>query len=445
MSDRRLRRRSARLLVFKVVKKRAFLAGRAAFKHWDGAVQRVIQQRRKVQMVRRLTACNFLLDSFREWFARRSSKLQIQRRRASGWFGRAVFGSSGPRAGPRGRRTRYRAPAPPQVQRCPAAMGKAGGLVCEWSQSETAATEAMRLGRGNRPGGRGPAQRALLRGVPGRPGAGPVGFTAPIQGEDGISPLRAELGGVFCQSSRQRGRGESGEPVFGFPPPVPPPLRPRQAAFRGLQRPEFRDSVSVAVVSPGREGPDGPDPPRSGARAPPETRTWRPRPAVRATRHLGTVRGSRRPVSQTGISVSVCGAREIFLPRVTPGRRVKNRGRVRPAPGGGPEFTASGVPRETFQPGDPAFPPISAPRAPPSPRLFSLQSWRNHSTDKTGSPPASPRPPRARNGRPHPAPRRGRHQARQAGPRQGPQAGRRRCAAPAPAPARPAPARPGPR
>ena len=130
----------------------------------------------------------------------------------------------------------------------------------------------------------------------------PVGFTAPIQGKDGISPLRAELGGVFCQSSRQRGRGESGEPVFGFPPPVPPPLRPRQAASRGLQRPECRDSVSVAV-SPGREGPDGPNPPRSGARAPPRTRTWRPRPAVRATRHLGTVRGSRRPVSQTGIFV----------------------------------------------------------------------------------------------------------------------------------------------
>ena len=68
------RRRSARLLVFKVVKKRAFLAERAAFKHWDGAVQRVIQQRRKVQMVRRLTARNFLLDSFREWFARALEK-----------------------------------------------------------------------------------------------------------------------------------------------------------------------------------------------------------------------------------------------------------------------------------------------------------------------------------------------------------------------------------
>ena len=40
------------------------------------------------------------------------------------------------------------------------------------------------------------------------------------------------------------------------------------------------------------------------------------------------------------------------------------------------EFTASGVNREAFQPGDLAFPQISAPRARPSPPVFTL---RKHS------------------------------------------------------------------
>ena len=39
--------------------------------------------------------------------------------------------------------------------------------------------------------------------------------------------------------------------------------------------------------------------------------------------------------------------------------------------------TASGVPREAFHPGDVAFPQISAPRARPSPPLFTL---RKHSS-----------------------------------------------------------------
>ena len=41
--------------------------------------------------------------------------------------------------------------------------------------------------------------------------------------------------------------------------------------------------------------------------------------------------------------------------------------------GGGAEFTAPGVPQEAFQPGDLAFPQISAPRAPHSPPVFTLR------------------------------------------------------------------------
>ena len=47
--------------------------------------------------------------------------------------------------------------------------------------------------------------------------------------------------------------------------------------------------------------------------------------------------------------------------------------------GGGPEFTASGVPRETYGSWDLAFPPDIRPRAPPSPPLSTL---RNHSNQK---------------------------------------------------------------
>ena len=55
----------------------------------------------------------------------------------------------------------------------------------------------------------------------------------------------------------------------------------------------------------------------------------------------------------------------------------EQRGRVRRASGGGgAKFTASGVPQEAFQPGDLAFPQISAPRARPSPPVFTL---RKHS------------------------------------------------------------------
>ena len=46
----------------------------------------------------------------------------------------------------------------------------------------------------------------------------------------------------------------------------------------------------------------------------------------------------------------------------------EQRGRVRRASGGGgPECTVSGIPRETFQPGDLEFPQISAPARPPRP------------------------------------------------------------------------------
>ena len=64
--------------------------------------------------------------------------------------------------------------------------------------------------------------------------------------------------------------------------------------------------------------------------------------------------------------------------------------------GGGPEFTASGVPQEAFQPGDLAFPQIPAPARAPRP-LFSPS--RKHSSQPRGStvgsgPPASSVPPR---------------------------------------------------
>ena len=59
----------------------------------------------------------------------------------------------------------------------------------------------------------------------------------------------------------------------------------------------------------------------------------------------------------------------------------EQRGRVRRASGGGgPEFTASGVTREAFQPEDLAFSQISAPRARPSPPVFTL---RKHSSWQT--------------------------------------------------------------
>ena len=49
-------------------------------------------------------------------------------------------------------------------------------------------------------------------------------------------------------------------------------------------------------------------------------------------------------------------------------RRVDSGGECgAPRGGGGPEFTASGVPQAAFQPGDLAIPQISAPRARPSP------------------------------------------------------------------------------
>ena len=65
-------------------------------------------------------------------------------------------------------------------------------------------------------------------------------------------------------------------------------------------------------------------------------------------------------------------ARQRCSPSASPSRcccwRVNKGGRVRPASrGGGPECTASGVPREAFQPGDLAFPQISAPALPARP------------------------------------------------------------------------------
>ena len=74
-------------------------------------------------------------------------------------------------------------------------------------------------------------------------------------------------------------------------------------------------------------------------------------------------------------------------PREPPARNPHTEGRGRPPPppprlaslvwkqrasaagiwGGGPECTASGVPREPCWPGDPAFPQISAPARPPRP------------------------------------------------------------------------------
>ena len=53
-----------------------------------------------------------------------------------------------------------------------------------------------------------------------------------------------------------------------------------------------------------------------------------------------------------------------------------------PPRGVGPEFTASGGPRETYGSGDRAFPPISAPARPPSPRLSTL---RNHTVWRGGA------------------------------------------------------------
>ena len=51
---------------------------------------------------------------------------------------------------------------------------------------------------------------------------------------------------------------------------------------------------------------------------------------------------------------------------------------------GGRNARRQGVPREAYGSWNLAFPPISAPRAPPSPRLFSLQ--RNHSEGRAPSP-----------------------------------------------------------
>ena len=56
-------------------------------------------------------------------------------------------------------------------------------------------------------------------------------------------------------------------------------------------------------------------------------------------------------------------------------------GEYGPHRGGGPASTASGVPRETYWSWDLAFPPDLRPRAPPSPRLSTLQ---NHSGDTLG-------------------------------------------------------------
>ena len=72
---------------------------------------------------------------------------------------------------------------------------------------------------------------------------------------------------------------------------------------------------------------------------------------------------------------------QLVVPSAAPDRetrRVNGGGECgAPRGEGGAEGTASGVTREAFQPGDLAFPQISAPRACPSPPVFTL---RKHST-----------------------------------------------------------------
>ena len=96
--------------------------------------------------------------------------------------------------------------------------------------------------------------------------------------------------------------------------------------------------------------------------------------------------GRRRPLPRAPLSPP-------FLPSFSNRRRATQRagprggwdrgGEYGPPWGGRPECTASGVPRETYGSWDLASSPISPPRAPPSPRLFSL--WK--SLQRAGGPP----------------------------------------------------------
>ena len=186
------------------------------------------------------------------------------------------------------------------------------------------------------------------------------------------------------------GGGESaaGKGPEGGPPPArtpagkPPP--PQRVCGLGIGQ----DWAKAPASGPGHsEGVRGRVPrrparatrtlarPPRGASAPPPQRTCRCR--MRTSGAWGASRSKPRPA---GFGATCKGS----LPKPTgvyP--EDEQRGRVRRASGeGGAEGTASGVPQEAFQPGDLAFPQISAPHARPSPPVFTL---RKHSTGRQQS------------------------------------------------------------
>ena len=69
-----------------------------------------------------------------------------------------------------------------------------------------------------------------------------------------------------------------------------------------------------------------------------------------------------RPSARRHVALPFGKSRRRVIPEGGQGGRVRHA-----SGGGGPEFTASGVPRETHGPGDLAFPQISAPARPPHP------------------------------------------------------------------------------
>ena len=164
----------------------------------------------------------------------------------------------------------------------------------------------------------------------------------------------------------------------GAPPPAPPPADPGPAAAAtrvpASARPRSRHGVRVDRGGEGgRAGAEiggkarSPDPYVS--RGPPDAVNAGPTP-----------RGG--PYSP-GLSTLRNHSTASVAPRSDSGGWT-GRGRVRPAPGGGgPECTASGVPRETSGPGALDCPQIRAPARPPRPALFSL---RNHAVRARGPP-----------------------------------------------------------
>ena len=182
------------------------------------------------------------------------------------------------------------------------------------------------------------------------PARGPFGRVSPPGGRPSLPP-RPDPRGFSAPSSHSRRVG-------------PPSASPRSRPKTETKRPRYRGWPGASGgAAPGRPGGGwARGRARRGARKMEIPGTPPPFPGLGPFLVWGAIWGGHLPEEPEG---SVSGG-------WTAGASAARLG------GGGPEFTALGVPQEAFQPGDLAFPQISAPRARPSPPLFTLRKHSIH-------------------------------------------------------------------